>query len=230
MPTARRTAAPARHPPAKPRARAPTPAPPPKLPPVEVPDAPAGFEIERLVELGRHPLLEVFPGLDRLDTAERQVPDAASRRRLFAGTFVEIVDDDVWMYVAPWKIPRIPKRFRRRWNPVSTPNLDCIVIGASHLRKSPALILYLDIYHELCHILQRQDGANLWEPGLGYVERRTEIEAYRFVVEEAKSLGVTPEYLREYLKVEWISAKEHAQLLAAVGVPAPARARAARRG
>jgi hypothetical protein len=83
------------------------------------------------------------------------------------------------------------------------------------------MILYLDIYHELCHIVQRRDGANLWEPGVGYVERRTEIDAYRFVVEEAKGLGVPDDYLREYLKVEWISDKEHEQLLEAVGVPPP---------
>ncbi len=221
MPTARKTAAPARHPRAKPRVRAPTPTPPPKLPPVEVPDAPAGFEIERSVELGRHPLLEVFPGLDRLDTAERQVPDAASRRRLFAGTFVEIVDDDVWMYVAPWKIPRIPKRFRRRWNPVSTPNLDCIVIGASHLRKSPALILYLDIYHELCHILQRHDGRELFPDGLSYVQRTTEIDAYRFVVDEARRFGVADPVLQDYLLVEWIDRDDYYALLDAVGVSRP---------
>ncbi len=192
------------------------------------PEPPVGFRIARDLPAGRHRLLAVFPGLDRLGPAERidQRPDR--RQRLFHDTWIELVDQDLWMYVAPWEVPAFARR--RGWEPVVAPGVDCIVVGRGHLHDSPAMLLYLDIYHELCHILQRQDGANLWEPGLGYVERRTEIEAYRFVVEEAKSLGVTPEYLREYLKVEWISAKEHAQLLAAVGVPAPARARAARRG
>jgi hypothetical protein len=194
---------------------------------VAEPAPPPGFQIARELPAGRHRLLEVFPGLERLGPAERIDPDPARRARLFQETWVELVDQDLWMYVAPWEIP--PFARRRGWEPVVAPGLDCIVVGRGHLRESPAMLLYLDIYHELCHILQRQAGANLWEPGVGYVERRTEIDAYRFVVEEAKALGVSPEYLREYLKVEWISAKEHAKLLEAVGVPAPVRPRAARR-
>jgi hypothetical protein len=180
---------------------------------------PAGFRIARELPVGRHPILKVFPGLDRLPPAERIERIAAKRARLFGGTFVELVDEDMWMYVAPWETP--PFARRRGWSPVVAPGTDCIVVGRGHLRESPPMILYLDIYHELCHIVQRRDGANLWEPGVGYVERRTEIDAYRFVVEEAKGLGVPDDYLREYLKVEWISDKEHEQLLEAVGVPPP---------
>ncbi len=81
-------------------------------------------------------------------------------------------------------------------------------------------MLFMDIYHELCHVRQRQGGANLWEPGVSYVKRWTEVEAYRFVVEEARSLGVADDFIREYLKVEWISAKEHRELLAELRVSA----------
>jgi hypothetical protein len=131
----------------------------------------------------------------------------------------------MWMYVAPHEVPAFARR--RGWTPVLAPGADCIVVGQGHLRDSPEMILYLDIYHELCHIIQRRDGANLWEPGLGYVERKTEVDAYRFVVEEARSLGVPDAYLREYLKVEWISDREHERLLEAVGVapPSPRRSR-----
>ncbi len=180
------------------------------------PPAPDGFRVDRKIPIGRHPILAVFPGLDRLPPAERLEPDPAKREKLFDATCVEVVDQDMWMYVAPWDIP--PFARRRGWTPVVTPGKDCIVVGAGHLRESPAMLLFLDIYHELCHVLQRQGGANLWEPGLSYVERWTEVEAYRFVVNEARSLGVDDGYLREYLKVEWISKKEHGQLLAAVGV------------
>jgi hypothetical protein len=192
------------------------------------PPAPKGFRVDRGIEVGRHPLLRVFPGLERLRPAQRIHPDAARRARLFAETKVEVVDQDMWMYVSPWEVP--PFARRRGWMPVLSPGEDCIVVGQGHLRDSAEMILFLDIYHELCHILQRHDGANLWEPGLSYVERKTEVDAYRFVVEEARSLHVPDDYLREYLKVEWISAKEHEQLLEAVGVPPPAKARASRRG
>ncbi len=125
------------------------------------------------------------------------------------------------MYVAPRELPKIPSSVRRRWQPVLSPDQDCIVVGAGHLRESSELVLFMDIYHELCHLVQRRNGANLWEPGVGYTKRWTEVEAYRFVVDEGRSLGVTDAFLREYLRVEWITDEEHAELLAALGV-APA--------
>ncbi len=185
--------------------------------------SPPGFRIDRTLGVGRHPILSVFPGLDKLGPAERIEADRSQRARLFRETSIELVDQDMWMYVAPREVP--PFARARGWTPVVAPDADCIVVGLGHLRESPEMILYLDIYHELCHILQRRAGANLWEPGLGYVERKTEVDAYRFVVHEARSLGVPDDYLREYLKVEWITKKEHERLLEAVGVPPPARSR-----
>jgi hypothetical protein len=178
---------------------------------------PEGFRVSRDFPCGRHPLLAVFPGLDRLPPGIRLEPDADRRARLFDQTCVEIVDQDLWMYVAPWEAP---KGARRQWKPVMTPGRDCIVIGQGHLRESPALVLFMDVFHELCHVVQRRDGANLWEPGVSYVERWTEIEAYRFVVREARGLGVDDRFLRDYLKVEWISETEHRALLDQVGVSA----------
>ncbi len=182
----------------------------------KVPSPPKGFRVLRTAPVGRHPLLAIFPGLDRLPPAERLVPDAAQRANLFEETCVELVDQDLWMYVAPWEKP--PGMRSRRWQPVVAPGKDCIVVGLGHLRESPALVLFLDIYHELCHVLQRRGGANLWEPGVSYVERVTEIDAYRFVIAEARGLGASDAFLRDYLKVEWISDEEHEQLLTAVGV------------
>ncbi len=180
------------------------------------PETPPGFRIDRTILPGRHPLLDVFPGLDALPPAERLEPDPAKRTRLFADTCVEVVDADMWMYVAPREMPKNP---RGRWVPVVSPDRDCIVVGMGHLRESPAMMLFMDIYHELCHVRQRQGGADLWPPGVSYVKRRTEVEAYRFVVEEARSLGVTNDFLRDYLKVEWISPAEHRELLDELRVP-----------
>ncbi len=181
------------------------------------PDGPPGFRVARDLLPGRHPLLEVFPGLDSLPPARRLEPDPERRARLFGETCVEVVDADMWMYVAPHEIPT---EARGRWKPVVAPDRDCIVVGMDHLRESPAVMLFMDIYHELCHVRQRQGGANLWEPGVSYVKRWTEVEAYRFVVEEARSLGVADAFLRDYLKVEWISDAEHRELLHELNVPA----------
>lgn len=184
--------------------------------PAEAGRPPKGFRIDRDLPVGRHPLLAAFPGLDRLPTAGRQEPDPAKRERLFDETCVEVVADDVWMYVAP---SELPKGARREWKPVVSVS-DCIVIGESHLRESPELVLFMDIFHELCHIRQRHDGRELWDQNYSYVTRPTEVEAYQFVVEEARRLGASDAVLRDYLKVEWIDEKEFLQLLETMGVPA----------
>jgi hypothetical protein len=177
---------------------------------------PEGFRVARNLGEGRHAILEVFPGLDRLSTAERLVPDPAARAKLFHETSIHVVAQDLWMYVSPFELPKV---VRREWRPIVSPEADCIVVGANHLRESPLLTLYMDIYHELCHLLQRHDGADLWPPGVSYVKRWTEVEAYRFVVREAREIGVSNQFLREYLRVEWISEEEHRELLAELKVP-----------
>jgi hypothetical protein len=188
----------------------------PRRKPSAEPQPPKGFRVARDLPVGRHPLLAAFPGADRLAIALRLQPDAAARAKLFDETCVQVVDQDLWMYVAPWDMP---PGARREWQPVLSPGSDCIVIGKGHLADSPLLVLYLDIFHELCHVIQRHGGANLWARGVSYVKRWTEVEAYRFVVAEARTLGVSDEFLREYLRVEWISEDEHQELLASLEVP-----------
>ena len=180
------------------------------------PPAPKGFRVARNLPEGRHPLLAAFPGLDALPLAERLEPDPKKRVRLFEETCVEVVDEDMWMYVAP---KELPEAFKGRWRPVVSPQSDCIVVGMSHLKESSELMLFMDIYHELAHVRQRQGGADLWPPGVSYVKRWTEVEAYRLVVDAARESGAPDAFLREYLKVEWISAAEHRELLTELGVP-----------
>ena len=178
---------------------------------------PSGFRVQRDLSAGRHGLLEAFPGLDRLPAARRLVAKAEARARLFDETQVHLVDQDLWMYVAPREDPKFS---RRGWRPIVSPERDCIVVGLGHLRESSSLMLFMDIFHELCHVLQRAGGADLWPPEVSYVKRWTEVEAYRFVVREARTLGATDAFLRDYLRVEWITAAEHRELLAELDVPA----------
>lgn len=166
--------------------------------------------------MAHHPLLRVFPGLDGLPTAARLQPDSAKRNGLFARTQVALVDEDLWMYVAPRKLPQVR---RAGWKPVIVPRADCIVIGLDHLRDSPDFTLFMDIFHELRHVIQRQEGAKLFGRSESYVRRPTEVDAYRFVVEEARRLGASDAYLRDYLRVEWIDDGEFQELLTALDIP-----------
>ena len=93
-----------------------------------------------------------------------------------------------------------------------------LVVGADYLRTASVNYLYLDVIHELVHIKQYLQGKNLFDENYSYVDRPTEIEAYKCSVEEARRIGMDEDTLAEYIYVEWISRKEHARLLKTLGV------------
>ena len=173
------------------------------------------FQISRHLRPGRYSLLRVFPGLDKV-AAFRKYPCSAKKRKELAETCsVEVVQaKGEWMYVAPHEVP---PEANARWKPLISVN-DCVVVGREHLTKSPALVLYLDILHELFHVVQRKAGRELWDPKYTYAERPTEVEAYRFAVREARRLKAPEALIREYLRVEWVSKRDHRRLLKNVGV------------
>lgn len=177
--------------------------------------APSGFRVERSPGRGRHHLLEIFPGLDALP-AFRELLDAPGQLRALArNTVVEIVPGRVWMYVAPHEVPEL---LRKAGFTPFTSRQDCIVVGSTHLRRSARIVLCMDILHELCHVVQRRAGRDLWQEGYRYANRPTEIDAYRFAVKLAREQGASESFLREYLRVEWIAEKEYRLLLKNVGV------------
>ncbi|HTP54920.1 MAG TPA: hypothetical protein VML94_08210 [Thermoplasmata archaeon] len=178
------------------------------------PVVPKGFRVVRTASPGRHPLLKVFPGLDRLTAFRRYPVSEKARRKLASTTEVEIVPrPGEFMYVAPHALP---KDADRRWKPVVS-KTDCIVVGGEHLRRSPGMVLFLDIIHEMVHLLQRHDGRELWDEEYSYVDRPTELEAYAFTLGEARRLGASPAFLREYLKVEWTTPTQHRRLVRNLG-------------
>ncbi len=177
--------------------------------------APPNFRVDRARPKGSHALLTVFPGLDRLP-GFRSLPTSSARQRSMArSTRVQVVPGPVFMYVAPHAIPEILRR--GGFTPFTAPG-DCIVVGLGHLRRSARMILYMDILHELCHVIQRAAGRDLWQEGYRYADRPTEIEAYRFVIALARERRATDAFLREYLHVGWMTPKEHRLLLRNVGV------------
>ena len=181
-----------------------------------IPSPPEPFGLVRDAPAGRHRLRSVFPGLDQVPPFREYPCAPRERERLARSVWVQVANGrGEWMYVAPH---RVPPGADSRWKPM-TSRADCIVVGRSHLRTSPALVLYLDVLHELYHVVQRWEGRTLWDDEYSYVDRPTEVEAYRFVVREAYRLKASDAFLRSYLRVTWISRKEHRRLLANVGVP-----------
>ena len=159
---------------------------------------PPGFRINRRLEPGQYGLEEVFADI-RTCTALRAVfADKEEIDSIVARTKVLVVDRPKEMFVD---------------------NDDgSITIGLMHLRRAPDVILYLDIIHELCHVKQHLGGRNLYDRDKAYVDRETEIEAYRVTVREARRIGMDDDAIDCYLRVSWITPEEHRRLACALEV------------
>ncbi len=73
-------------------------------------------------------------------------------------------------------------------------------ISANYLKNGDKVDIYLDIIHELVHVKQFMDGKELFDQHFQYVDRPTEIEAYRHAVDEARNLGLSDDQILEYLR------------------------------
>src|SRR5436309_2522086 len=156
--------------------------------------------VNRKVTAGKFPILEVFPGLDR-HLAFRKLFGDGLREKVLRDCRIHVVPEDMYMYIDD--------------------DVGNVVAGLGYLREGDEKILYLDVLHELTHIRQWHAGRELWDRRYNYVDRPTEIEAYRVAVDEARSLGMTDGEIADYLRVEWTSREEHEGLCKHLGVRSP---------
>lgn len=93
-----------------------------------------------------------------------------------------------------------------------------LVVSSWYLKNGDLIDIYLDIIHELVHVKQFIDGKELFDSSHSYVDRPTEVEAYRHVVEEARNLGLSDERICDYLKTEWMIDEDLKQLAKTLNV------------
>jgi hypothetical protein len=93
-----------------------------------------------------------------------------------------------------------------------------LVVSARYLKNGDKIDIYLDLIHELYHIKQFMEGRELFDERYSYVERPTEIEAYRYTVQEARRLGLGDDKICKYLKTEWMNDRDLQFLAKAVNV------------
>lgn len=93
-----------------------------------------------------------------------------------------------------------------------------LVISKNYLANGCKTDIYLDLIHELCHVKQFQEGKELFDPRYDYVDRPTEVEAYRYAVKEARRIGYTDRQILQYLQTEWMSADAVEQLVKNMGM------------
>jgi hypothetical protein len=77
-----------------------------------------------------------------------------------------------------------------------------LIVGARYLNEGDFIDIYLDVIHELVHVKQFMEGKELFDSDYSYIERPTEIEAYRHAVKEARRIGMNDDRICEYLKMD----------------------------
>jgi len=93
-----------------------------------------------------------------------------------------------------------------------------LMVNERYLNDGNKTDIYLDVVHELCHVKQWMEGKELFDPDFDYVDRPTEVEAYRYTVQEAKRMGLSDRQILLYLKTEWMSEQDLKQLVRNIGI------------
>lgn len=153
-------------------------------------------EIPRNVKVATQPFTGYFKGFERVDAV----------RRIFGNGTEKVLAN-----------LRVEFAGRRGYMGVSDVD-GHLIISADYLNKGDIVDVYLDVIHELVHVRQFMEGKELFDHNYEYVERPTEVEAYRWAVDEARRLGLSDDRICEYLRTEWMSEEDLKCLAKAVNV------------
>lgn len=164
-----------------------------------------GFRLRRDLRNGVHRLGELVEGLDHARGLAVMFPHAKERQAFLDSVEVHISPFHGYMWIDDAK--------------------GRVVVSGDYLRNGEEQGIFLDLVHELVHIVQHRKGAELWDESFPYVDRPTEVEAYGVAVEEARELGWDDEAICDYLHVPWVTDEEHARLCTTVGVRYTAKKR-----
>jgi hypothetical protein len=94
-------------------------------------------------------------------------------------------------------------------------------VSANYLKQGDARSIYLDVVHELVHVRQFREGKALFDESYEYVDRPTELEAYKHAVKEARRLGMSDDEIFDYLKVTWLNDQEVRRLAENLDIKQP---------
>ncbi len=157
---------------------------------------PEGISIARDVSVKLYPFTDYFRGFERIEAV----------RKLFGERTEEVLRN-----------LRVEFGGRKGYMGVSEDD-GHIAISTYYLNHGDAVDIYLDLIHELVHVKQLMEGKELLDRHYIYVNRPTEIEAFRYAVEEARRIGLSEERICEYLKTEHMSDEDFQMLAEAVNV------------
>ena len=145
-----------------------------------------GVTIRRDVRITLRHFTDYFQGVEK--------PEAI--RAIFGDDTVEVIS-------------KLKVEFHTRRGYMGVSNEDGhLYVSVPYIRSGEERDIYLDLIHELTHVKQHLDGKELFDDRFEYVDRPTELEAFKNAVTEGRRLGMSDIELLEYLKTEWMSGED----------------------
>jgi len=157
---------------------------------------PEGIGINRTPYTGSFSFSEIFVGFENIEAVRSIFRDAT--QRVLADLKVDLKARPGYLHVDD--------------------ETGHVVVSHEYLKAGDEKYLYLDVIHELVHIRQFMEGKELFDVRYSYLDRPTEIEAYRAAAEEAGKIGMQADEIIEYLRVEWVTEGEFQRLLVRLGI------------
>jgi len=158
------------------------------------------FHVKRSSAVGEYKLSEVFAGLESSSAMIKVFGSKSEMTKIMKHLKlrVERSDSGLWL----------------------DRNTGTICIGSKHLTSAKSDFLYLDVIHVLVHVRQFLEGKELYDQAFEYVDRPTELEAYRTTVGEARRLGMEEDEILRYLRLDAADDSELGKLIEKIGVKA----------
>ncbi len=157
-----------------------------------------GFHISRKAEVGEYRLTEVFEGLESSPSLKKVFGSKSATAKILRHLKlrVELNDSGLWL----------------------DRTTGTVCVGFKHLSAAKSDFLYLDAVHVLVHVRQFLEGKELYDQAFEYVERPTELEAYRYTVAEARRVGMNEDEILRYLRMDADDDSELGKLMEKIGV------------
>ena len=156
------------------------------------------FRIKKNAGLGEYKFTQIFMGVENSQTLLRVFGSMGNTLKIIHHLKLRIVDSD--------------------WGVWLDHNTGAICVGIKYLTSAKASYLYLDVVHVLVHVKQFLDGKDLFDQTFEYVDRPTELEAYRMTVAEARRVGMNETEILNYLRMDAADDSELGKLMDRIGI------------
>jgi hypothetical protein len=156
------------------------------------------FRVRRSAVVGEYKLSEVFTGLESSGALLKVFGSKTQMTKVMRHLKLRVDHNDSGLWLDR--------------------DTGTVCIGSKYLTAAKNDFLYLDVIHVLVHVRQFLEGKELYDQAFEYVDRPTELEAYRTTVAEARRIGMGEDEILRYLRMDAADDSELGKLMEKIGV------------